>query len=210
MRIDQSDSSDSLPALQATKNDVKLYKVSDTNRSGAIDGGDTVSQVQLSNDSISLGSNGDAGDVSITFTPDQVGSLYVLSVKYSTGTLAGVPVGSDAFKWPTVNYRLTTDVGANDTIEETYTGGIDAAPKVTTSVTSQPRSKSSKLMLQGPAGDGAPPLCRDALQPLIREAIAAWAAHGADDASLDQLTGTPVRIADLGGRRLASWDGKRI
>ena len=83
VKIDQSDNNALVGAFTATKNDVKLFKVTDLDGNG-IDAGDTVTQVQLANNQITLGSGANAGDVTVNFTPDAVGSLYVISVKYDT------------------------------------------------------------------------------------------------------------------------------
>ena len=55
VKIDQSDPSALVGAFTMTKNDVKLFKVTDLDGNG-IDAGDTVTQVQLANNQITLGS----------------------------------------------------------------------------------------------------------------------------------------------------------
>ena len=92
VKIDQSDPNATVGAFTATKNDVKLFKVTDLDGNG-IDAGDTVTQVQLASNQITLGSGANAGDVTVNFTPDAVGSLYVISVKYDTAAVVGTTVG---------------------------------------------------------------------------------------------------------------------
>lgn len=62
-------------------NDIKLYKVTDANNNGKIDAGETATQIQLQSSQVVFGTGADKGDVTINFTPDAIGSLYVASVK---------------------------------------------------------------------------------------------------------------------------------
>ena len=196
VKIDQSDSSALVGAFTMTKNDVKLFKVTDLDGNG-IDAGDTVTQVQLANNQIILGSGANAGDVTVTFTPDAVGSLYVISVKYDTCAVVGTNVGNLPGAWPTVNYTFNTDVGDNGTIDETAVGGITLAPKF-----------SAPLTLDGDLATGshAPVLTQGALQHVIDQAIEYWEQQGADEGQLAVLKETQVQISDLGGKELGEAD----
>ena len=112
MYINQSDNSSVVPAFSTTKNDVKLWLVTGTN----------CTQIQLQANQITLGSGGNAGDVTVNFTAAApAGSYYVISVKYDTAAVVGTNLGTAR---PTVNYTFTTDVGNNGSIEETDTKGI--------------------------------------------------------------------------------------
>ncbi|MEJ8827202.1 hypothetical protein WKW80_35340, partial [Variovorax humicola] len=191
IKIDQSDSSALFGAFTATTNDVKLYKVTDLDGNG-IDAGDTVTQVQLASSQIILGTGANAGDVTVNFTPDAVGSLYVIGVKYDTGSVIGTNVGKVPGSWPTVNYTFNTDVGNNGTIDETAVGGITIAPKF------------AALTLDGAIGDGARALSEGQLDHVIGLAIAYWAQQGASDEQLATLRAAEVTITDLGGSMLAA------
>lgn len=195
VRIDQSDSSNLFGAFTLTRNDVKLYKVTDLDGNG-IDAGDTVAQVQLNNSQIGLGTSGNLGDVTVNFTPDAVGSLYVISVKYSTGSVVGTNVGKTPGAWPTVNYTFNTDVGNNDSVDETAVGGITIAPKF-----------AALTLDSDPALSGhAPVLEETALQSVIDQAIAYWAQQGANADDLATLRETEVQISNLGGKELGLTD----
>jgi hypothetical protein len=85
--INQSDNSSVVGAFGVVKNNVMLFKVSDNNHNHIIDSGDTAAQVQLNSSQITLGTGSNAGDVTVNFTPDKVGSLYVISVKYDTNAV---------------------------------------------------------------------------------------------------------------------------
>src|SRR5262249_42897633 len=110
--IDQNDNSPLVGPFTATNADVKLFKVNDLNHDGIIDSGDTSTQVQLKANQIQT----NAGDVTVNFTPDAIGSLYVISVQYTTNAVVGTNVGTVP---PTVNYTFSTDVGKDGTVEET-------------------------------------------------------------------------------------------
>jgi hypothetical protein len=199
VKIDQSDPSDLFPAFMATKNDVKLFKVNDLDGNG-IDPGDTCSQVQLGSSQITLGSGASAGDVTVKFTPDAVGSLYVISVQYKTGSVVGtpVPVGTNPAILPTVNYTFNTDVGDDGSIDETSVGGITIAPKF------------DALKLNSAPATGGATLVQDQADPVIGAAINYWAAQGISDANLDKLRRTDVLIGDLGGTLLGGSDGFKV
>ena len=200
--IDQSDNSGLVGAFSATKNDVKLFKITDLDGNG-IDPGDTATQVSLAANQITLGTGANAGDVTINFTPDAVNSLYVISTKYDTGAVKGTNVGTNSAAWPTVKYMFNTDVGKNGTIEETDVGGITLAPK-------------AALTLNGnPVVGGHAPVLREAvLEYVADKAIAYWSEHGASSDDLAALQETNLNISNLGnqddGRTLAEWNGSSI
>ncbi|MBD2578050.1 SdrD B-like domain-containing protein [Oscillatoria sp. FACHB-1406] len=170
-----------------TTSDVKLFKVTDVNNSKTIDAGDTATQVQLQSSQIVLGIGANKGDVTVNFTPDAVGSLYVLSVQYNTGSVVGLPQGN----FPTVNYSFNTDVGNNGTIEETDTKGITLKYKFATPLT-----------LDGTPTAGGSVLTKAQLEPIVSAAIDYWAQQGVDAKSLKQLEKTDIIIGDLGGSLL--------
>ncbi|MFZ3285678.1 MAG: cadherin-like domain-containing protein [Telluria sp.] len=202
--IDQSDNSNLFGAFAATQNDVKLFKVTDVNKNGIIDAADTLSQVQLSSGQIVLGAATGAaqgagqGDVTVNFTPDAVGSLYIMSVQYATGAVTNTQVGSLR---PTVRYDIKTDVvnvGAAGSYEETDLKGITLAPKL------------AALTLDGAAGDGARIVTDGEFTHVVKQAIAYWAEQGASGAGLAMLNATQVFIADLGGLTLAGVDAQGV
>ena len=200
--IDQSDNNSNVGAFSLTKNDVKLFKVTDLDGNG-IDPGDTSAQVQLSASQIILGTGLNAGDVTINFTPDAVGSLYVVSTKYDTSAVTGTNVGPNSATWPTVKYTFTTDVGNDQIIEETDVSGITLAPK-------------AALTLNGnPILDSHAPILREgALEYVVDKAITYWSNHGASLDDLAALRETNFNISDLSnqddGKTLAEWNGSEI
>jgi trimeric autotransporter adhesin len=134
VKIDQSNSGPDLVNtlsgntewnFSAMPDDVKLYKVIDADGDGKIDPNESSVQVQLPSSQIVFGSGANFGDVTLTFTPDAVGSLYVIGVKYDTSSVNGLPASPPL----TVNYSFNTDVGGDGSIEETSVGGITLAPK---------------------------------------------------------------------------------
>ncbi|MFB2893687.1 hypothetical protein ACE1CI_12315 [Aerosakkonemataceae cyanobacterium BLCC-F50] len=179
-----------------TLNDVKLYKVTDTNKNGKIDPGETATQVQLQSSQVVFGSGLSKGDVTINFTPDAVGSLYVIGVKYDTNSVVGLPQGT----LPTVKYTFNTDVGKNGTIEETDLKGI----------TLKYKQAITALTLNGTAIAGGAILTQNELSPVVNAAIDYWAAQGVNSDSLDKLRHTDVLIGDLGGTLLGSTDGSTV
>ncbi|NBY01591.1 MAG: hypothetical protein EBQ87_06370 [Planctomycetes bacterium] len=196
--IDQSDNSSLFPAFGVTKNQVKLFKVNDVNGNGKIDAGDSCSQVQLNNSQITLGTNGDLGDVTIEFTPDAIGSLYVVSVQYTTSSVLGTNVGKIAKSWPSVNYTFTTDVGKDGSIEETASGGITIAPK------------KSLLKVNGALGHGASILSQAELTQVNDQAVQFWSQHGASAMDVAKLKMATISITNLGGSLLGNTDGQNI
>ena len=154
--------------------------------------------MQLASNQITLGSGANAGDVTVNFTPDAVGSLYVISVKYDTAAVVGTDVGNK----PTVNYTFNTDVGNNGTIDETAVGGITLAPKPAAA------GQLQALTLDGdPATESHAPVLKEAaLQKLVDRAIEYWAQQGADEEQIALLRETQVQISDLDGNKLAATD----
>ncbi|PXW89616.1 hypothetical protein C8R34_10415 [Nitrosomonas sp. Nm84] len=197
--IDQSDNSGSVGAFSLTKNDVKLFKITDLDNNG-IDPGDTATQVSLAANQITLGTGVNAGDVTINFTPDADGSLYVISTKYDTGAVVGTTVGTNSAAWPTVKYMFNTDVGKDGTIDETDTGGITLAPKAALTLDGNPV-----------VGGHAPILNAAVLGHVADKAIAYWSEHGASSDDLIALRETSLNISNLGdqddGKTLAEWNG---
>jgi len=177
--------------FSATLNDVKLYKVTDANKNGKIDAGETPTQVQLQSSQVVFGSGANKGDITINFTPDAVGSLYVVGVKYDTGSVVGLPEGTR----PTVKYTFNTDVGGNGTIEETDTKGITLKYK-------------APLTLDGDATVGGAVLTQAELAPVVSAAIDYWAAQGINAQSLNQLKQTDVLIGNLSGTSLGETVGE--
>jgi hypothetical protein len=174
-----------------TLNDIKLYKVTDANNNGKIDPNETPTQVQLQSSQVVFGTGATQGDVTINFTPDAVGSLYVVGVKYDTGTVVGLNEGTR----PLVKYTFNTDVGSNGTFEETDTKGITLQYK-------------APLTLDGTPTVGGATLTQDQLAPVVSAAIDYWAAQGVDAQSLNQLKQTDVLIGDLGGTSLGMTIGE--
>ncbi|MGL5064895.1 MAG: hypothetical protein ACRC62_33380 [Microcoleus sp.] len=129
--------------------------------------------------------------MTINFTPDAIGSLYVIGAKYSTGTVVGLPEGTR----PTVNYTFNTDVGNNGTIEETDSKGITLRYK-------------APLTLQGTPTVGGAMLTQAELAPVVGAAIDYWAKQGVDPQSLNKLKNTDVLIGDLGGTELGETVGE--
>lgn len=88
--VGQSDPNASVGAFMPVFSDVKLYKVTELD---GIDAGDTITSVTLTKSQVTITSD---GDVTINFTPDQVGSLYVMAIKYSTTSVINSNVGTKA------------------------------------------------------------------------------------------------------------------
>ncbi|HEY9613466.1 DUF7507 domain-containing protein, partial [Allocoleopsis sp.] len=175
----------------ASFNDVKLYKVTDANNNGKIDPGETATQVQLTSSQVVFGTGASKGDITINFTPDAVGSLYVIGVKYDTGSVVGLNLGTST---PTVKYGFNTDVGANNTVEETDLKGITLSYK-------------AALTLDGTPTVGGATLTQNQLASVVSAAIDYWAAQGVNVQSLNQLKQTDVLIGDLGGTSLGETLG---
>ncbi len=165
------------------RNDVKVYRVIDANENGMIDTNESCTKVN-SGITIAPGTGADKGDVFVTITPED-SSLYVIGVKYDTGTVVGL---NPSKPYPTVNYTFSTNVGNDDTIEETDTKGITLAPK-------------APLTLSGAATTGGAVLTQTQLAPVVNAAKEYWAAKGAD---VRQLQNYDVLIGDLGGTQLGA------
>lgn len=163
---------------------IQLYKVIDDG-DGVVDAGDTLQVAKLARNSVTLNAD---GDLDISFTPDAVGSMYIISVKYSTAGVSGYQLPSGETVWPTVNYTFSTMIGS--TLIETDEGGVDLAPKM-----------SSTMNLAGAAGDGASSLREGQLKLAMKAAIAYWDAQGEDVSGLDEVS---VSIDDLGDDN-GSW-----
>ncbi|GET41994.1 hypothetical protein MiSe_68080 [Microseira wollei NIES-4236] len=190
--IDQNNSSSNVNRwnFDATKNDVKLYRVTDVNNNGIIDAADTCVQQQLNNNQIKIQN----GDVTVDFIPATIGSLYVIGVKYDTSTVKGINVGTSN---PTVKYNFQTDVGNDGFFEETDSKGITLQYKF-------------PLKLQGTPTVGGSRLTQAELAPVVDAAIDYWAKQGADSQSLNKLKNTDVLIGDLGGSVLGTTDGSMV
>ncbi len=190
--IDQSDTSLKTGAFMPVFSDVKLYKITDLDNNG-IDAGDTITSVTLTKSQVTITSD---GDVTINFTPDQVGSLYVVAIKYSTASVINSNVGTQAAGWPTVDYSFVTKMGGS--LLNGENGSITLAPKV------------KPLMLDGEVGDGARAVNDAQLDHVINQAVKYWAAHGATADEVSMLKATEVTISDLGGKMLSMTDGTSI
>ena len=166
---------------------VQLYKVNDLNNNGMVDAGDSLTTIKLNSNQISMSS----GDVSITFTPDAVDSMYIIGVKYQTSTVVGNTVVKSGGVYPTVNYTFDT-VMDNVTIE-TYDGGVNLAPKPNTG---------SKMLLAGDGGDGAHAANDNQVNVLVKAAMAWWAAQGQDVSALADVS---VDLSDLGQDGDGKW-----
>ncbi len=178
--VDQTRTGGSTSAfLPLNNNNIQLYKVNDLNSNGTVDSGDSLTTIKLNSNQISVNAD---GDVSVTFTPDAVGSMYVISVKYQTSTVVGNNVGTNPGAWPTVNYNFDTVL--NGGIIETYDGGVDLAPK-----------PANPMLLAGEGGDGAHAVNQHQMHALVQAAIAYWAAQGEDVSSLQDVS---FEVADLG------------
>jgi hypothetical protein len=178
-------------------NDVKVYRVIDANNNGKIDTTESCTQINSGITITSL-TGADKGDVTVGFTP-VAGSLYVIGVKYDTGTVVGLPEGTKNTPdyRQTVKYTFNTDVGNNGTIEETDTNGITLKYK-------------APLTLDGAATTGGARPTQDQLDPIVGAAINYWAAQGASNAELAKLRHTDVLIGDLGGSLLGGSDGFQV
>ena len=200
--IDQSDNSIKLGAFTTSASQVQLWKITDNNHDNAIDSGDTATKIQLSPSQIILGTGANAGDVSINFTPDAVGSLYAASVKYTTSSVVRTNVGSSA--WPTVKYSFSTDVSyngaAHDATPEETGASVDLAPKF------------AALLLNGDAiqGGNANVLDDATLNQVIDYAISYWEGHGTSVSDVAELKSTHFNIGNLGGNTLGEWTGSEI
>jgi uncharacterized repeat protein (TIGR01451 family) len=175
---------------------IQLYKVIDDG-DGVVDAGDTLATVSSKSYSVSIVN----GDVSITFAPDAVDSMYVIGVKYQTSSVVGNTVTKTGGVYPTVNYQFDTVL--NGSIIETYDGGVDLVPKPATG---------SKMLLAGEGGDGARSANDNQVKVLVDAAKTWWAAHGGDMTALQDVS---VDLSDLGQDGDGKWilgvtDGSNI
>lgn len=167
--------------FQVLKNGVQLYKVISSD--SVVDATDTLVTVKPT--SVTVNSD---GDISVSFTPDAVNTMYLVSVKYSTETsFLGSPISNPA-SWPVVNYDFDTKIGS--AIIETYAGGIDLAPKPVAS-----------LQLEGEEGAGAAAIRSAQTKAAYAAALAWWEGKGFDVSELKQQT---VEVADL-AQQDAHW-----
>lgn len=196
IKVDQSDDSSQIGAFLPTFRDVMLYKVNDLNNNGMIDADDTVSTIRLTSSQVTIVTSGtDAGDVFVTFTPDAVDSMYLLSIKYSTGSV----VGNSSAGLPTVEYTFSTQL---------QTGMAYGAPVETGTIGLAP--KGSKMMLDGEAGDGARAINEQQMKNVLKHAMAYWSEQGISGEQSDLLTQASIEIADLGGAVLGVTEDGRI
>ncbi len=175
--IDQTRSSNNASMttpFNMVKNGFQVYKVISTDN--VVDASDSLVAVKSS-----ALANSD-GDISITFTPDAVNAMYVVSVKYSTtASFVGGKITNSA-NWPTVNYHFDTKIGSS--IIETYAGGVDLAPK-----------HPGLLTLTGEEGDGAHAIHAAQTRAAFKAALSWWEDQGFDISVLKRLS---VHIGDLG------------
>ena len=193
--IDQSDNSPDLGAFTTTKNNVKLYQVSDLNNTGHIDEGDAVVQKQLKANQIDVRADGDVLLSNLDSTLESP-CYYVIEVKYATSSVVGTTVKT--LPGPIATYKFNTDIGSDGIVDETALGGVKIEPKVKT------------LTLRGDAITGGEVLTNDGLSPVVGAAVNYWAAQGTSNADLRKLRHADVLIGDLGGISLGGTDGINI
>ena len=187
IKVDQTDTSVKTGAFLPTFQNILLYKVNDLNLNGIVDAGDSVSSVKLSTSQVQIITDKTAtnyGDVFVTFTPDAVGSMYVLSVKYTTSTVVGNAVGTQPASWPTVNYDFDTWV--NGSFVETDDGGVNLAPKPVNAMRLDSAAVEDKHVHSIKAAQ---------TKALYKAALNYWSEHGFDVSGLKRGS---VEIADLG------------
>ncbi len=187
--IDQS-SGGSTNMFGIANNGIQLYKVIDIDHDGVIDATDTLTTISLKSSQIVFGTGVNTGDITINFMPDQVGTMYLLSLKYSTGSVVGNTVSSP---YPTVHYDFSTKINGGQI--ETYAAGIDLAPKPIT-----------KMMLEGDAGEGGKALKEVQISHVMQAAVCWWDEHtDLTDAQLAKLNMTNVSIENLGQDGDSGW-----
>lgn len=170
-----------------TLQNITLYRVNDLNGNGVVDGTDTLSSVQLRSGNVVFGKDGDYGDITVSFNGGTAGTMYVLSVKYNTGSVVGQP-GSTL---PTFNYTYATKLGASTTTLES--GGLSMKAK-------------PAMMLDGEAGDGARAVNESQVNHVLKQAMAYWEGQGISDEQKAMLKSASVEIANIGGSVLAQSD----
>ncbi len=184
VKIDQARTVSTInPFYPLNNSNIQLYKVID-NGDGVVGSGDSLQAVKpattISVDKNPLSSN--FGDVTVSFKPDAEGSMYVLSVKYSTASAVGATVGTSPGAWPTSHYDFSTYV--NNVFSETYAAGVDLAPKTV-----------SPMMLAGEEGDGAMAIRASQARAAYKAALSWWSDQGFD---VSELKKPSVQVADLG------------
>ncbi len=190
IRVDQSRSVSGIaPFYPINNSNIKLYKVIDDG-DGVVDSGDTLVAAQpLSLSIVKNASSPNFGDLTVTFKPDAEGTMYVLSVKYSTASALGASVGTSPALWPTSHYGFSSYV--NGTFSETYGDGIDLAPK-----------PASLMVLAGDEGDGAHAIRAAQTKAAYSAALSWWEGNGFDVSALKQQA---VRVAELGVDADGNW-----
>ena len=184
IKIDQSRSVSSInPFYPLNNSNIQLYKVID-NGDHTVGFGDSLVAVKpattLSIVKDPLSPN--FGDLTVSFKPEAEGTMYVLSVKYSTASAVGATVGSAPGSWPTSHYDFSTYV--NSVFSETYAAGVDLSPKPV-----------SPMMLDGDEGDGAMAIRASQARSAYKAAVSWWGDQGFDVSALKKPM---VQVADLG------------
>ncbi len=184
IKIDQSRSVSTInPFYPLNNSNIQLYKVID-NGDGTVGFGDSLVAVKPAT-TLSVVKNSASpnfGDLTVSFRPEAEGTMYVLSVKYSTASAVGATVGTNPAAWPTSHYDFSTYV--NNVFSETYAAGVDLAPKPV-----------SPMMLEGEEGDGAMAIRASQARAAYKAALSWWSEQGFDVSALKKPM---VQIADLG------------
>ncbi len=199
IKVDQSDTGPTSAFLPTFQN-VLLYKLNDTNLNGLADVGETATTVKLTTSQVKIISNSSAadyGDVFVTFTPDKIGSVYLLSVKYGTSTV----VGDSALNLPSSTYTFNTQLQTNASGNYTATGDTGSIDL---------KAKGAALVLDGDAGDGARALGSAQMSHVLSQAMAYWSGQGLSETEMAKLKATKVDIADLGGKVLGYAEANHI
>ena len=184
IKVDQARTVSSInPFYPLNNSNIQLYKVID-NGDSTVGVGDSLVAVKPAT-TISINKNAlssDFGDLTVSFKPEAEGTMYVLSVKYSTASAVGATVGTSPGAWPTSHYDFSTYV--NSVFSETYAAGVDLAPKPV-----------SPMMLDGEEGDGAMAIRASQARAAYKAALSWWSEQGFDVSSLKKPM---VQVADLG------------
>jgi hypothetical protein len=147
-----------------------------------------LSQVALYNSTGTtiVGSGSDLGNGNISFKvtagmeSTNGGNTFVISIKYSSKSIAGDPTPASLGLPTTQNYSWQTSVNG---------GPVQASAGVPI--------KLSGTQLAPTAGNGATSLTERQLQPVVQAAIVGWEAAGASAEQLDVLRNTPIHIVDF-------------
>ncbi len=172
-----------LPTFQ----NIVLYRVNDLNANGMVDGADTLSSVRLRSGNVTFGAGADYGDITVSFNGGAAGTMYVLSVKYGTGTVVGQPGAT----LPTFDYTYATKLGSSATVLESGELSMAAKPA---------------MMLDGEAGDGARSVSKSQVSHVLKQAMAYWEGQGISDEQVAMLKNASVEISNIGGTVLAQSD----